>query len=191
MDFTPKEILLDRVKRLYHSKVSPFIGIDGFCGSGKSTIAATLKKELELFKIKTLIISTDYFIKPKRFRKVYASVFDYDYKRLRDEVLVPLKASKKAKTRFYIWEDDAFKEVALSSSGRVVIFEGVNSVNPLTKEFYDFTVFINTTKELADKRVIKRGDFTKGELAYWQKSEKELFMDRDIDKYYDFVYNSG
>ncbi len=189
MDFTLNDIV-EYVLKLYRKEVSPFIGIDGFCGSGKSTLAATLKKEFNLRGIKTFIISTDNFIRPKNQRELFATVFDYDYKRLKVELLKPLKETGKAKTKFYEWKSDSFRDINITLDGEIVIVEGVNSVNEMTKEFYELKIFIDCNNKTREKRVSKRGDFTKNEFAIWSNSETKLFKNRDINKYYDFIYTT-
>ena len=190
MDFTHNTSLLSKVETSLDRKKFCLIGCDGFCGSGKTTFAKDLKNFFNSYNFQTAIIHLDNFIKEKKFRSNYASVYDYDLSRVKKELLIPLKNRQIASFKLYDWDSDSFKKSLSIKPYGIIIIEGVNSCGKEIKEFFDICIFIRCKKELRQKRVNLRGDFTKKEFEYWSSSEEEIFKTRDIEKYYDFIYNS-
>ncbi len=190
MDLTHKSSLLSKVKNLLDSNELCLIGVDGFCGAGKTTFAKFLQNFFSKNSLKSTIIHLDNFIKEKKYRSIYATLHDYDILRVKKELLLPLRDGQVTNFRLYDWDSDSFKDSISLKPKDIIIIEGVNSCDKEIKKFFDICIFINTKKELREKRVALRGDFTKEEFRHWSKSEKDLFNNRDIEKYYDFVYNS-
>ena len=190
MDFTLDKTLLSKVKTTLDSKEFCLIGCDGFCGAGKTTFAKNLQNFFNSNKLKSIAIHLDNFIKEKKYRSFYSSVYDYDILRVKQELLMPIQNGKIASFKLYDWDSDSLKENLSIKPYGIIIIEGVNSCDKEIKNFFDICIFIRCKKELREKRVISRGDFTKEEFEYWSKSEEEIFKDRDIEKYYDFIYNS-
>ena len=190
MDFTHNTSLLSKAKVCLDSKEFCLIGCDGFCGAGKTTFVKDLQKFFILHNLKVEIIHLDNFIKEKRYRSIYSTLYDYDLSRVEKELLKPLKNRQTTLCKLYDWVSDSFKEsISLKPEG-IIIVEGVNSCDEKIKKYFDICIFIKAKKELREKRVELRGDFTKVEFEHWTKSEEEIFKDRDIEKYYDFIYNS-
>jgi len=190
MDFTHNTSLLSRIKTIFDSKKFCLIGCDGLCGSGKTTFAKDLQNFLNLSNLKSIVIHLDNFIKEKKYRSNYSTIYDYDILRVKKELLKPLKNRQTTSIKLYDWNSDSFKKSLLIKPNGVIIIEGVNSCNEEIKNFFDICIFIKAIKELRKKRVELRGDFTEKEFEYWSKSEEEVFKKRDIEKYYDFIYNS-
>jgi len=190
MDFTHNSSLLSRIKTILDSKEFCLIGCDGLCGAGKTTFAKDLQNFFTFYNYKTTIIHLDNFIKEKKYRSTYCNVYDYDIDRIKKELLIPLKNTQTTSVKLYDWNSDSFKKSLFIKPNGIIIIEGVNSCGEEIKNFFDICIFIKAIKELRKKRVELRGDFTKKEFEHWSKSEEEIFKKRDIEKYYDFIYNS-
>ncbi len=182
--------LLLKIQKVFESEGFCLIGCDGLCGAGKTTFAKDLRRYFTIQNIQCVVIHLDNFIKEKKYRSIYATLHDYDILRVKKELLLPLRDGQVTNFRLYDWDSDSFKDSISLKPKDIIIVEGVNSCDKEIKKFFDICIFINTKKELREKRVALRGDFTKEEFRHWSKSEKDLFNNRDIEKYYDFVYNS-
>jgi uridine kinase len=191
MDSTLKNALpLSKIYTYLKSGKVFAIAIDGKCGAGKSTLAEDIKKYLKANSFEISIIHLDSFIRPKKFRSYYSSPKDYDFERVLNEVLIPLKNGKRALFDLYDWSSDSFKKQDIINPPTVLIIEGVNSCDKSLKDYMDFMIFVNLDKETRKQRVLKRGDFTQKEFEVWSEAEDEIYKQRDIENYYDFVYNT-
>ncbi len=190
MDFTHNTSFLSRVETSLDRKKFCLIGCDGFCGAGKTTFSKDLQNFFVQLDCKTTLIHLDNFIKEKKYRSTYCNVYDYDLLRVKKELLIPLKNCQPATVKLYDWDSDSFKNRLFLKPDGIIMLEGVNSCDEEIKKFFDICIFIKAKKELREKRVELRGDFTKVEFKHWSKSEEEIFKNRDIEKYYDFIYNS-
>ncbi len=63
------------------------ISIDGFCGAGKTVFAEKLQNFLFAKNYKSQILHLDNFIKPLDKRGFFATVYDYDLLRLKQDML--------------------------------------------------------------------------------------------------------
>lgn len=98
------------------------VAIDGLGGAGKSTLARALQADLAA----VIIVQMDDFYRPmlERRREQLSPVegFDqfFDWQRLRDEVLAPLRAGRTAHFRPYDWDRGTIlsREIAVESSWR-------------------------------------------------------------------------
>ena len=73
---------------------------------------------------------------------------DFDWPRLREEVLLPLRSGQVARYHRYDWELDAVAEVRDLSPGGVVIVEGIYSSRRELADLYDFRVWVECPREI-------------------------------------------
>ncbi len=178
-----------KIKKYLNEKKIFTIAIDGKCGAGKTTLAKHLKEYFDKYSLPCVIVHLDNFIYPKKFRSFYSTPKDYDINRFLKEVLIPLKNSKTAAFCLYSWTDDNFSKKQIINPPIILLVEGVNSADKSLNVFLDFKIFINLDKKIRQQRVLKRGNFSKKEFEFWSKTESEIFKNRDIENYYDFIYN--
>ena len=87
---------------------------------------------------------------------VAIDVAPYDtWRRLRDEVLGPLRAGQVARYQRYDWSSDALAEWHDVPQG-IVIVEGVYSTRLELEQFYDLTVWVECPRSICLARGVER-----------------------------------
>lgn len=135
------EDVINRIKSLKKDRQTLFVAIDGFGGSGKSTLAKELKNALGEG---VDIVSLDDFSYPA------------DKKRLIEQIIAPLKNSTKAKYQKYDWDSKSLKEWLTIEPGSIVIIEGLTSLHPELRKYYDLTIWLSMDQGSASERGINR-----------------------------------
>lgn len=157
MEETVKEISELCRKYANTSTGVTIIAIDGRGGSGKSTLARSLEKSL----VSAHVVEFDDFYYPLSFRTEDTKHmdFNFDWKRLVQEVLIPLRNGQETTYQRYNWtesDDDGLVDgYHLYPSGFIFI-EGCYSLRPELLQYYDITIWVETDKLLCRERGIKR-----------------------------------
>ncbi|MFF2546111.1 hypothetical protein ACFVUY_26560 [Kitasatospora sp. NPDC058063] len=149
------------------------VAIDGTGGSGKTTLAAAVAGHLD----GAVIVHVDDFYRPMpaRERELLDAEQGYhryfDWERLRDQVLIPLRDDRAARYQSYDWASGqlgAWREIA---SGTVVIVEGVYSARPELAHYYHFTAYVDTPRGVCLQRVRARGENPEAWIGRWRAAE--------------------
>ncbi|MFJ9343053.1 hypothetical protein ACIRP0_27730 [Streptomyces sp. NPDC101733] len=149
------------------------VAIDGAGGSGKTTLAAALAGYLD----GAVIVHVDDFYRPMpdRERKRLDAEQGYrryfDWERLRDQVLIPLRDDRAARYQIYDWTTGqlgAWREVV---PGTVVIVEGVYSARPELVPYFHFTAYVDTPRDTCLRRVRARGENSEEWIGRWRAAE--------------------
>ncbi|MFD7915668.1 hypothetical protein ACFV30_34000 [Streptomyces sp. NPDC059752] len=149
------------------------VAIDGTGGSGKTTLAAAVAGHLD----GAVIVHVDDFYRPMpdRERELLDAEQGYhryfDWERLRDQVLIPLRDDQAARYQLYDWTTGqlgAWREIA---SGTVVIVEGVYSTRPELAPYYHFTAYVDTPRDVCLQRVRARGENPEEWIRRWRAAE--------------------
>ncbi|GAA2977425.1 hypothetical protein GCM10010519_10530 [Streptomyces lactacystinicus] len=149
------------------------VAIDGTGGSGKTTLAAAVAGHLD----GAVIVHVDDFYRPMpdRERELLDAEQGYhryfDWERLRDQVLIPLRDDRAARYQVYDWTTGqlgAWREIA---SGTVVIVEGVYSARPELARYYHFTAYVDTPRGVCLQRVRARGENPEAWIRRWRAAE--------------------
>ncbi len=147
--------------------------IDGAGGSGKTTLAAAVSGQLD----GSVVVHGDDFYRPmpeqerERLDAEQGYHRYFDWQRLRDQVLVPLRDQRAARYQVYDWatgELGAWREIA---PGAVVIVEGVYSVRPELAPYFHFTVYVDTPREVCLERLRARGENSEEWIRRWRAAE--------------------
>jgi uridine kinase len=177
--------LADSLKRKRPPDRSLLVCIDGCGASGKSSIAAGLAAASEDVQI----VHVDDFYRPSSER--YAGPLaqrpvaaDFDLARLRAQVLEPLRAGMVAEYRAYDWATDRLLERRVSVTKPVVIVEGVYSSSLGLSELFEFSIWVECSRELRLARGLERDgeaarsrwedDWMPGEDSYVQRESPQL-----------------
>jgi uridine kinase len=137
------------------------VGIDGLGGSGKSVLAHKISQRLELMHWTTLTVHNDDFYLPSaRRNQLPASLKpiggDFDWVRLRDQVLAPLRSGRIAKYVRYDWPSDALAEQHEVKPRGIILIEGVYCTRVELRDFYDFRIWVDCPSEVRLSRGLAR-----------------------------------
>ncbi|MFE4518622.1 hypothetical protein ACFRMQ_31080 [Kitasatospora sp. NPDC056783] len=149
------------------------VAIDGTGGSGKTTLAAAVAGHLD----GAVIVHVDDFYRPMPdperelldAEQGYHRYFDWE--RLRDQVLIPLRDDQAARYQIYDWTTGqlgAWREIA---PGTVVIVEGIYSARPELAPYYHFTAYVDTPRGVCLQRVRARGENSEEWIRRWRAAE--------------------
>jgi uridine kinase len=148
------------------------VGIDGPGASGKSTLAravAALDPEIA-------VVEFDDFYRPSAERHARSDGEiggDFDWRRLRDQVLAPLARDEAARYQRYDWPGDRLAEWHDVPAGGIVLVEGNYSTRAELIRCYDVTVWIEAPRALRLERGVRRGGKNTRErwLTEWMPEE--------------------
>jgi uridine kinase len=151
--------VLHDIVRALPSDGFALVAIDGRGGSGKSTLADKLAAE-----VGGVVVHGDDFYRPMaeadRLALDAAQGYQwyFDWERLRDEVLTPLRTGEVSRHQYYDWFTGVvhgeFHEVAASG---IVVVEGCYVARPQLAHFYDLTVYVDTPSSVCLARLHARG----------------------------------
>jgi uridine kinase len=151
--------LLALLRRTPRRQRTQLVGIDGGGGSGKSTLARGLEQATD----DVTVVEFDDFYLPLAERQARVSRGDteiggdFDWRRVRDQVLMPLSHDESAKYQRYDWPSDAPAEWHSVVIGGIVVVEGNYSTRRELFGFYDYTLWIDAPRDLRLERGVRRG----------------------------------
>lgn len=149
------------------------LAVDGAGGSGKSTVGAAVAGLLD----GAVVVHGDDFYRPmpERERERLDAEQGYhryfDWERLRDQVLVPLRADRATRYQLYDWSTGLLGAWRQVPAGSVVIVEGVYSARPELTPYYDLTVYVDTPRDVCLRRVRARGENSQDRITRWRAAE--------------------
>jgi len=159
------------------------IGIDGFGGSGKSTIAEKLRLELD----DATVIGIDDFIVKERLLEESAEEVLFDRRRLENQVLKPLSRGEIARYQKLNWVENRLEEPIELKRTKYVIVEGISTLHPEISGYYDFKIWVDAPVDVAKQRGKQRDAgneneahwdvWSSNDVAYQSKYHPELIAD--------------
>jgi uridine kinase len=149
------------------------VAIDGTGGSGKTTLAAAAAELLD----DAVIIHGDDFYRPMPdhereqldAQQGYQRYFDWE--RLRDQILAPLRSEQTAQYQVYDWTTGSLGAWNEVSPGRTAIVEGVYCARPELAPYYHLTAYVDTPRETCLKRQQARGQNSDEWIMRWRAAE--------------------
>ena len=129
---------------LQHQKTHLLVAIDGPGGAGKSTLAQLLKEQLKTLEWIVAVVKHDDFYLPsgqRKNRQVGVIGRDFDWERLRDQVLIPIREGRSIHYQRYDWEADVLAEWRTISASDAVLVEGVYTMRRELTHLYDLKIW--------------------------------------------------
>ena len=171
------------------------VAIDGPGGSGKTFLAESLRKTLGESAVPASTVHVDDFFLPSGLRPTGAPAErpiggDFDWPRLRDQVLHPLRRGVSARYDRYDWGKDTLADSREVPPDRVVIVEGVYSSRRELAQHYDMRIWVDCPRELRLLRGLNRD----GEVARrkweedWMPSEDRYILEHRPQELADAVF---
>jgi uridine kinase len=156
------------------------VAIDGPGGSGKSTIARALHR-LAPDAVQVVEMDDFYRLSAERGSTDSAEIgASFDWRRLRDQVLVPLSRDESARFQRYDWPTDELAEWRSIEPGGIVIVEGVYALRSELRGFFDFTIWVECpVEERLARGVVRDGEEA---LARWHEEwmpEEDRYADAE------------
>jgi len=136
--------ILQDLKNISSKHSSLLIGIDGFGGSGKSTVANYLKSNLK----NSVVIEMDDFYSPELKRA--------DYLRVLRQVIKSITKNQSFVYQIYDWKRDKLIDSKKIEVGSTVIVEGVFALEKSIRDFFDYTIWVDCDPIQAMERGIAR-----------------------------------
>jgi uridine kinase len=147
------------------------VAIDGAGGAGKSTLARGLS---EAFARRVAIIRCDDFYRPlthAHYSPEEAYEHSFDWRRLRDEALTPLREGKSARYQRYDWSTDRLAEWIEVAPREIVLIEGVFSMRPEIRPLIEVAIFIETPRAERRRRMVSRPQSSTSWIDRWMGAE--------------------
>ncbi len=179
----PADDLLALLRQVPRRQRTLLVGIDGRGGSGKSTLA----RQLERAAPDLAVVEFDDFYLRVRERQARIARGDteiggnFDWRRLQEQVLVPLSRDDAAAYQRYDWPSDELAEWHSVPVGGIVLIEGNYSTRQELFDFYDYTLWIDAPHELRLERGLSRGgeDTRERWLTEWMPEEERYLAAQD------------
>jgi len=153
------------------------VAIDGAGGAGKSTLADAICAALRGAVQAIAIVRVDDFYRPLHEDVRVALDAEHGYRnyfdwiRLRDRALIPLRAGKIASYRRYDWSTGELGDRVTVKPAPVVLIEGVYSSRPELRPLLDLAIFVDAPRDLRMRRMSARGQNASEWIARWMAAE--------------------
>ncbi|XMB86324.1 uridine kinase [Mycoplasmatota bacterium WC44] len=165
--------LYKRIEEELGKKERVVVAIDGMCAAGKSSLAKELK---ELFKA-TVFHMDDFFLpfERKTVDRMNEPGGNVDYERIYTEIHSRLEEDVIFFDRYSCKDGNLYSEKA--ELGNLIVIEGVYSMRPEFRKFYDLAIFMEIETEEQINRVLKRnGENMISKFVYeWIPMENKYF----------------
>ncbi len=162
------------------------IGIDGRCGSGKTTFAAFLKERLSC----NVFHVDDYFLRPtqRTEERINTPGGNFDIERFNSEIAAGIISGKDFSYSPFDCSKMEISSPITVKNSTINIVEGSYSCHPEIALSYDITFFITVSEEKQKERIILRNK-DKADMFFskWIPLEEKYFSAFDIQNKCDYT----
>lgn len=175
------EDVINKITEIKPERSMILIAIDGFGGSGKTTVAKQLKERFP----EAVIVEMDDFYSPTLKRA--------DYLRVLNQVIKPIKSGQTANYQIYEWNNDKYTDAKPIEPTGIIIIEGIFSLAKELIDNYDIKIWVDYPQQLGIERGIKRdGEGIRNMwVEEWSPKEKEYKDTQHPDKKADFIIDGA
>lgn len=165
------------------------IGMEGFGGSGKTTIANQLKDALG----NTYVVNIDDFIVKEKLTESSWDKGGFDRKRLEQQVLIPATSGQPIAYQELLWDTNTLSEPKVVPPVDYLIVEGISCYHPDIAKYYDFKIWIDTPIEVAKGRGKARdaGNENVGKWDMWAENDLRYQEKYHPEQQADFVVSNS
>ena len=146
--------------------------IEGLGGAGKSTLAAELAARSGVI---SLVHGDDFYGPEERDWQSWTPKEGYeryfDHRRVERELLRPLRTGRRASFPRYDWESNTLDGWVSVEPRDLVLVEGVYLLRAELRPYWDFSIYVETPRELRQARLYARGENDPGWIARWAAAE--------------------
>ena len=155
-------------ERLQGRSGTCWVGVDGFGGAGKTTLAALLALALP----GAAVVHVDDFARP--------DLTGWERTRFLAQVVAPLAAGRPARYQRWDWDSDTGAEWHCVPPGVPVVVEGVSSTDVRLGVPWDVVVWVEADREVRLARALARDgeDMLERWLTDWIPSEQSWAADQ-------------
>ncbi len=166
------------------------IAVDGRCASGKTTLAAMLKKETGC----SVIHADHFFLRPEQrtVERLNEAGGNIDHERIKAEVMLPLLQRKAFSYRkFDCGKMELSEEIGVEPN-KIAMVEGSYICHPELWDFYDLRIFLTVEPEEQFRRILDRGGREAAEQfrCRWIPLEEKYFSRFKIMERCDLVFRT-
>jgi len=172
--------LSEKIVSVDHRPV--IVGIDGQGGSGKSTLAQEVARGMSV--VVAIVEGDDFYSDMPDDKKAllnpeegYESYFDW--RRLKSDVLSSLRdQDSNLRYQRYDWNVGAMGEWITIPTPEVVIVEGIYTLRPELRDWFDVTVFVRTSEHVRLHRQESREENPSLWISRWIAAE-DFYVSRE------------
>lgn len=182
--------VFSRLSALLASTRGPvLVAIDGRCGSGKTTLADEIR---QTFPCQVFHMDDYYLPFEERDRNWPEGIAgNMDLIRIREEILLPVRAGKPVFYRPYDCRSRRFRPISIREPVRLNIMEGSYSHHPSLRDLYDLTIFLTLDGSEQERRLrLREGQRFEGFANRWIPMEERYFAAFDIQASSDCVFTN-
>lgn len=162
------------------------VALDGFCTSGKTTLAASLAEIYDC----CLIHVDDFFLRPEQRtpERLAEPGGNVDYERFYQEVLIPLTEGRPFSYRPFDCSTQTLSQPVTADRKQLTIIEGTYSHHPYFGSYADLKVFLTVSPEDQHQRILQRPAFLHQRFfEQWIPMENRYFRQFSIPEKADMV----
>lgn len=159
------ETLITNILSLEHERPL-LVAIDGFDGAGKTILANELAEKLGALGLSVIDASIDGFHNPRVIRYKRGAdnpegyyMDSFNHAALKILLLDPLKTGNlryKVRAFDYNVDQGIISQPQLAEPGSILIFDGVFTLRPELRDYWDYSIYLQITEEESLRRGIAR-----------------------------------